>query len=344
MTTGSDSTSPHGGTQRRWSLHGPTYGPSPSRFKKSRSPRRRLLRYLKLLATDGHSSDNHIFLRRLLEHGGPTCANALARVAPGRAELADILPPLKATAAAYFVEASRAARSRGGLSRAAAEELDRFLFGMERSALRRMPDRLLKTAFDIHCIIGSFLASPVRASEDPAKAKAFKGLPDLLADFAESVGKTFGPDNPIRLPPRYDVATDYESGVIDAVVENTDAPHFEDIGRILRTTFRVFVSKDLRNNYRRAFDGKSVADRRRRFLRRRPKDTDSALLDLIDEVQDLLFFPPAQCPKCGKQSLRLFAVLPWLTGEESGHRLYRCNAVTCGVFSESKETLVVKPA
>ena len=302
-----------------------------------------MLRYLRLLVADGHNSSNHFFLQRLFDAGGPPVVALFARLAPGRKELWNIVPALKAVAAAYFLEASRSSRSRGGLTRAAAEELDRFLYGLERSALRRLPERLMKLAFDIHCINGSFVASPVRATEDPAKAKAFKDLPDQLADFAENVRKVFGPENPIRLPPRYDVATDYESAVIDVVVGSTGAPHFAEVGKILKATLRISVEERLRKLYRRAFDGKSVSDRRHRFLRRRSKKDDPTLSDLLEEVEDLLFFPPSRCPKCGRESLRLFSVLPWLAGETSGYRLYRCSAVTCGVFTETKETLEIKP-
>jgi hypothetical protein len=299
-----------------------------------------MVRYLKLLITDGHDSDSHALLARIFEAGGKACVNSLARIAPGRRELANILPRLKLTAAAYFLAASRSARSRKGLSRAAAEQLDRYLFGIEPSSLRRLPDRLLRLADEIECINGSFLASPVRGTEESALARSFRGLPDVLTGFAERVRKAFDRDNPLRLPPHYDVATDHESAVFDVVVENTDRPHFSDISKILETMFKVFVPKDLRRGYRRAFDEKSVADRRRRFARSHPKRSDPALLDLLQEVQELLLLPPPECPQCRKESLRLFLFLPPLEGDFSGQRIYRCTAVSCGAFAVSEEKLV----
>jgi hypothetical protein len=302
-----------------------------------------MVRYLNLLVTDGHDSSSHVFLARVLKEGRATFVDSLARIAPGRQELSDLLPRLKAAAAAYFLEASRFARNRGGLSRAAAEELDRYLFGIRPSALRRLPRRLLRLAVEIESINGSFLASPVRATEKAELARRFQDLPDLLEDFAEQVGKAFDRDNPIRLPPRYDIATDYESAVVDTVVKNVDGPHFRETGDVLATIFKTFVPKDLRKGYRRAFDEKSVADRRRRFAQRRPSGSDQALLDLLDEIQDLLLLPPSECPQCHRKTLRLFLVLPLIEGEIFERRVYRCVAASCGVFAKTEARMVIEP-
>jgi hypothetical protein len=299
-----------------------------------------MVRYLELLIADGHTSDNHVFLDRIFRRGAQGCMHAVARIAPGRRELMNLLPRLKSTAAAYFLEASRSAKSRGGLSRAAAEELDRYLFGIGPSALRRLPDRLLKLAVEIESINGSFLASPVRAAQELELARRFQGLPDLLEGFADQVAKAFDRDNPIRLPPRYDIATDYESAVVDVVVKNVDGPRFREVGELLKTIFNTFVPKDLRKKYRRAFDEKSLADRRRRFVRRRPRGSHQPLSGLLDEVQDLLLLPPSKCPRCRRATLRLFLVLPWLEDEAAGRSIYRCVAASCGVYAQTELRLV----
>jgi hypothetical protein len=307
-----------------------------------------MIRYLNLYIADEDETDNHRFLRRLFEEGGDPVLRSLAKLAPGRQELGDLLPTLKSMGACFYLAAVKSAKARGQLAKAASEDLSLYLYGIEYDRLKRSVDTLRRLSAELTMVNASALASPVYrlldedSVEGRTEARDLRSLPGLLQRYADRLGEFFATNSKLRLPHHYDLGTAHEYVVIDEIQKATGTPQYSEVATILESVYAGSVPPDLRRFLPRAFDEKTVADRRRRFRSAggvlSPLFRLGGILNALAE--DLYAGTGLRCPSCGGNTLKFAMAHPTVDGSESQRRTLWCRTPRCDASVDTEERLV----